>query len=91
MRLRLAASVGEALPAEEQTGAPPESRYAPVARPAANVAGPPARASLVEGVVFPKRLGLASDYAALIEHIISNGYLNGEVIRLDGAIRMAEK
>ncbi len=47
--------------------------------------------SLAEAVPFPKRLGAASEYAALVAHIISNAYLNGEVIRLDGAIRMAPK
>ena len=42
-------------------------------------------------VPFPQRLGKPTEYAALVEHIISNTYLNGEVIRLDGAIRMAPK
>jgi NAD(P)-dependent dehydrogenase (short-subunit alcohol dehydrogenase family) len=51
----------------------------------------PARVALAESVVFPKRLGAPADYAALVEHIISNGYLNGEVIRLDGSLRMAPK
>ena len=50
-----------------------------------------ARVALAESVVFPKRLGWPSDYAALVEQIISNGYLNGEVIRLDGSLRMAPK
>ncbi len=50
-----------------------------------------ARASLGESVVFPKRLGLPAEYAALVEHIVSNGYLNGEVIRLDGSLRMSPK
>ncbi len=51
----------------------------------------PARLALAESVVFPKRLGLPSDYASLVEHIVTNGYLNGEVIRLDGSLRMAPK
>jgi NAD(P)-dependent dehydrogenase (short-subunit alcohol dehydrogenase family) len=51
----------------------------------------PARVALAASVVFPKRLGLASDYATLVEHIIGNGYLNGEVIRLDGSLRMGPK
>jgi NAD(P)-dependent dehydrogenase (short-subunit alcohol dehydrogenase family) len=51
----------------------------------------PARVALAASVVFPKRLGLAADYAALVEHIIGNGYLNGEVIRLDGSLRMGPK
>lgn len=42
-------------------------------------------------VPFPSRLGRPSEYAALVAHIIANAYLNGEVIRLDGAIRMAPK
>ena len=37
---------------------------------------------------FPSRLGQPSEYAALAAHIISNQMLNGEVIRLDGALRM---
>jgi NAD(P)-dependent dehydrogenase (short-subunit alcohol dehydrogenase family) len=42
-------------------------------------------------VPFPQRMGKPSEYAALVEHIFSNQYLNGEVIRMDGAIRMAAK
>jgi len=38
-------------------------------------------------VPFPKRLGEPVEYAALAQHIVENGYLNGEVIRLDGAVR----
>jgi len=44
--------------------------------------------SLAAQVPFPKRLGLAKDYAALVQHITENTMLNAEVIRLDGAIRM---
>ncbi len=51
----------------------------------------PARISLGEQVPFPQRLGRPSEYAALARHIIENDMLNGEVIRLDGAIRMAPK
>jgi hypothetical protein len=40
---------------------------------------------------FPKRLGEPREFAALVLHIVSNGYLNGEVIRLDGALRMAPR
>jgi hypothetical protein len=39
-------------------------------------------------VPFPRRLGRPDEFAALAAHIIENGMLNGEVIRLDGAIRM---
>ncbi|HEU4427245.1 MAG TPA: 3-hydroxyacyl-CoA dehydrogenase [Myxococcota bacterium] len=48
----------------------------------------PARASLGKQVPFPSRLGNPEEYAALAVHIVENPMLNGEVIRLDGAIRM---
>jgi NAD(P)-dependent dehydrogenase (short-subunit alcohol dehydrogenase family) len=47
-----------------------------------------ARASLGKQVPFPSRLGQPSEYAALAAHIMENAMLNGETIRLDGAIRM---
>jgi NAD(P)-dependent dehydrogenase (short-subunit alcohol dehydrogenase family) len=50
-----------------------------------------ARVSLGQQVPFPPRLGRPSEYAALARHIIENEMLNGEVIRLDGALRMAPK
>jgi NAD(P)-dependent dehydrogenase (short-subunit alcohol dehydrogenase family) len=50
-----------------------------------------ARLSLAEQVPFPSRLGRPEEYAALVRHIFENEMLNGEVIRLDGAIRMAAK
>jgi NAD(P)-dependent dehydrogenase (short-subunit alcohol dehydrogenase family) len=49
------------------------------------------RASLGASVPFPSRLGKPSEYALLTEHIVTNPMLNGEVIRLDGALRMAPK
>ncbi len=49
------------------------------------------RASLGAQVPFPPRLGRPDEYAALVRHILENEVLNGEVIRLDGAIRMAPK
>jgi NAD(P)-dependent dehydrogenase (short-subunit alcohol dehydrogenase family) len=49
------------------------------------------RDSLGAQVPFPSRLGHPSEYAALVRHIIENPMLNGETIRLDGAIRMAPK
>lgn len=52
---------------------------------------PEVQASLGEMVPFPARLGKSTEYAALVEHIIRNRYLNGEVIRLDAAIRMAAR
>ena len=50
-----------------------------------------ARESLAQQVPFPPRLGRPDEYAALVRHIFENEMLNGEVIRLDGAIRMAPK
>src|SRR5207248_2590256 len=51
----------------------------------------PARVSLGQQVPFPPRLGRPDEYAALAQHIVENEMLNGEVIRLDGAIRMAPR
>jgi NAD(P)-dependent dehydrogenase (short-subunit alcohol dehydrogenase family) len=51
----------------------------------------PARVSLGQQVPFPSRLGRPDEYAALVRHVIENEMLNGEVIRLDGALRMAPK
>src|SRR2546428_81611 len=51
----------------------------------------PVRASLAKQVPFPSRLGQPDEYAALACHIITNVMLNGETIRLDGAIRMAPR
>jgi NAD(P)-dependent dehydrogenase (short-subunit alcohol dehydrogenase family) len=50
-----------------------------------------ARESLAQQVPFPPRLGRPAEFAALVRHIFENEMLNGEVIRLDGAIRMAPK
>ena len=49
------------------------------------------KASLAASVPFPKRLGDPDEFAALVELMVTNGYFNGEVIRLDGAIRMAPR
>lgn len=49
------------------------------------------QASLANQIPFPKRLGKPSEFAELVKHIIENTMLNGEVIRLDGAIRMGSK
>jgi NAD(P)-dependent dehydrogenase (short-subunit alcohol dehydrogenase family) len=51
----------------------------------------PARISLGQQVPFPPRLGRPDEYAALAKHIVENAMLNGEVIRLDGGIRMQPK
>ena len=49
------------------------------------------RDALAAGVPFPSRLGTPGDYARLVRHILENDMLNGEVIRLDGAIRLPPK
>jgi NAD(P)-dependent dehydrogenase (short-subunit alcohol dehydrogenase family) len=50
-----------------------------------------AQKSLAAAVPFPKLLGRPEQFAALVRHIIENTYINGEVIRLDGALRMAPR
>lgn len=50
-----------------------------------------AQESLGQQVPYPARLGKPDEYAALVQHIVENGYLNGETIRLDGSIRMAPR
>jgi NAD(P)-dependent dehydrogenase (short-subunit alcohol dehydrogenase family) len=49
------------------------------------------QASLANAIPFPKRLGHPEEFAALAAHIVTNTHLNGEVIRLDGALRMAPR
>ncbi len=49
------------------------------------------RQGLAASVPFPRLLGRPEQFAALARHIVENGYLNGEVIRLDGALRMAPR
>ncbi len=49
------------------------------------------QASLAASIPYPPRLGLPEEYAALVEHIVTNRFLNGETIRLDGALRMAPR
>jgi NAD(P)-dependent dehydrogenase (short-subunit alcohol dehydrogenase family) len=49
------------------------------------------KSALAASVPFPKRLGQPDEYAALAEFMITTGYLNGESVRLDGAIRMAPR
>lgn len=51
----------------------------------------PVQASLAASIPFPPRLGKPEEFAQLAAHIVSNGHLNGEVIRLDGALRMAPR
>jgi len=52
---------------------------------------PETQASLGASIPFPPRLGRPAEYAELVEHIVRNRFLNGEVIRLDGALRMAPR
>jgi NAD(P)-dependent dehydrogenase (short-subunit alcohol dehydrogenase family) len=52
---------------------------------------PEVQQSLGASVPYPPRLGLPEEFAALVEHIVTNRFLNGEVIRLDGALRMAPR
>jgi len=51
----------------------------------------PVRQALAAQIPFPSRLGRPSEYASLVRQILENAMLNGETIRLDGAIRMAPK
>ncbi len=51
----------------------------------------PVQASLAASIPFPSRLGKPEEFAQLAAHIVTNGHLNGEVIRLDGALRMAPR
>ncbi len=50
-----------------------------------------ARDALAQSVLFPKRLGVPDDFASLAMEVVRNGYLNGEVIRMDAGIRMPPK
>jgi NAD(P)-dependent dehydrogenase (short-subunit alcohol dehydrogenase family) len=49
------------------------------------------RASLAAGVPFPKRLARPDEYAQLALSLIDHDYLNGEVVRMDGSLRMAPR
>jgi NAD(P)-dependent dehydrogenase (short-subunit alcohol dehydrogenase family) len=51
----------------------------------------PAQDSLAASVPFPKRLGDPAEFAALVVHVMQNQYINGEVLRIDGSLRMGEK
>jgi NAD(P)-dependent dehydrogenase (short-subunit alcohol dehydrogenase family) len=51
----------------------------------------PAKEALSQSVLFPKRLGQPEDYASLALELLTNGYMNGETIRMDGGIRMPPK
>ncbi|MER6530233.1 SDR family oxidoreductase [Streptomyces sp. NPDC001508] len=49
------------------------------------------RASLAQGVPFPKRLASPAEYARLVVMLAEHDYLNGETVRMDGALRMAPR
>jgi NAD(P)-dependent dehydrogenase (short-subunit alcohol dehydrogenase family) len=59
--------------------------------PLMNASPEPVKAALAASVPFPKRLGIPEEYAHLALTMITNGYFNGEDVRLDGAIRMAPR
>jgi NAD(P)-dependent dehydrogenase (short-subunit alcohol dehydrogenase family) len=64
----------------------------PAARDLSSVGLPEeARQSLAAGIPFPKRLGRPEDFAQLAVDLVEHGYLNGEVVRMDGALRMAPR
>ena len=62
-----------------------------IATPPMMMAPESMRDAFAANVPFPKRLGQPDEYAALAQHLIENSYLNGEVIRLDGAVRFQPK
>lgn len=53
--------------------------------------GEEALAKFTSNIPFPKRLGAPEEFAALVEHLLTNGYINGEVVRLDGAQRFGPR
>lgn len=57
--------------------------------PMANQISETVKNNLINTIPFPKRLGKPQEFAHMVQHIVENSYLNGEVIRLDGALRMA--
>lgn len=59
--------------------------------PLLNNASPEVQRALGEAIPFPRRLGQPEEFAGLVEHIATNPYLNGEVIRIDGAVRLAPR
>jgi NAD(P)-dependent dehydrogenase (short-subunit alcohol dehydrogenase family) len=64
---------------------------APGAFATTRLSSPQVQQLLVRDVVFPKRIGNPDEYASLVELIVTNSYLNGEVIRLDGAARLSPR
>jgi NAD(P)-dependent dehydrogenase (short-subunit alcohol dehydrogenase family) len=49
---------------------------------------PEARDNMIQQTPFPKRFGHPDEFASLVQQIVENSFMNGETIRLDGAIRM---
>ena len=84
--------VGMTLPAARDLAAPgsasARSRRGRSTRRCSGSLPEPAREALGQAVPFPSRLGRPEEYADLASHIVANEMLNGEVIRLDGALRM---
>lgn len=64
---------------------------APGAFATPRLSSPQAQEMLLQDILFPKRLGKPEDFALLVESIVANPYLNGEVIRLDGATRLSKQ
>jgi NAD(P)-dependent dehydrogenase (short-subunit alcohol dehydrogenase family) len=64
---------------------------APGAFATPRLSSPQVQEMLMQDVIFPRRLGHPEDYALLVETIVRNSYLNGEVIRLDGAARLSKE
>lgn len=62
-----------------------------IATPLLTSMPPQVQESLIATLTFPKRLGKPEEFAALVYHIVQNGLINGEVIRLDGALRMSAR
>lgn len=62
---------------------------APGAFATPRLSSPQVQQILVQDVLFPKRIGDPREYASLVEAIVTNPYLNGEVIRLDGGARLS--
>lgn len=59
--------------------------------PLLNTASPEVQRALGDSIPFPRRLGRPEEFAELVGHVIANRYLNGEVIRIDGAVRLAPR
>ena len=68
-----------------------QSKVSPEMAPLLARAPDHVKAGLAASVPYPKRLGRPEEYASLAEQMITNGYFNGESVRLDGAIRMAPR